>query len=101
MSDILAAMVSAGHGHIATVCIGGINASNTASVLSQSASPKKSLDGVAVVSAIVAAADPTAVSRDLLGQVVVARIPEVIKKVANTTPLSHNMTNLVYFLDLI
>lgn len=88
-------MVSAGYGHVSTVCIGGVNASNTASVLAESASPKKSLDGVAVVSAIVAADDPSAVSRDLLGQVVVGRIPGVIKKVAETTPLSHNMTNLV------
>lgn len=88
-------MVAAGYGHVRTVCIGGLNASNTAAVLAQSASPKKSLDGVAVVSAIVAADDPAAVSRDLLGQVIAARIPDVIKKVAETTPLSHNMTNLV------
>jgi thiamine-phosphate diphosphorylase/hydroxyethylthiazole kinase len=88
-------MVAAGYGHVPTVCIGGVNASNTAAVLAEAASPEKSLDGVAVVSAIVAADDPAAVSRDLSGQVVVARIPEVIKKVADTTPLSHNMTNLV------
>lgn len=88
-------MVKAGHGSVPTVCIGGVHNSNTASVLAQSASPRKSLDGVAVVSAIVAAIDPAAVARDLLGQVTVARIPNVIKKVADTTPLSHNMTNLV------
>ncbi|KAL2213424.1 Hydroxyethylthiazole kinase [Sarocladium strictum] len=93
--DILSEMVAAGYGHVPTVCIGGVNASNTAAVLAEAASPEKSLDGVAVVSAIVAADDPAAVSRDLSGQVVVARIPEVIKKVADTTPLSHNMTNLV------
>lgn len=94
-------MVKAGHGSLPTVCIGGVNATNTALVLAQSASPHKNLDGVAVVSAIVAAADPAAVARDLLGKVTVARIPNVIKKVAETTPLSHNMTNLVGFYRIV
>lgn len=78
-----------------TVCIGGINADNIIPVLSQCRSPSKSLDGVAIVSAIMAASDPAAVSRDLVGKVAVAMIPQVLRRVAETTPLTHNMTNLV------
>jgi thiamine-phosphate diphosphorylase/hydroxyethylthiazole kinase len=89
-------MHDAGHGSVPTVCIGGINTENTAAVLAQSsAAPKKSLDGVAVVSAIVAAEDPAAAARDISGKVAVAGIPLAIDAVARTTPLSHNMTNLV------
>jgi thiamine-phosphate diphosphorylase / hydroxyethylthiazole kinase len=78
-----------------------VNASNTRTVLAQSsAGPRKSLDGVAVVSALVAAPDPAAVARDLLAQVVAAKVPDVISAVAKTTPLSHNMTNLVSALRL-
>lgn len=53
------------------VCIGGINASNTSRVMWQSKLPSKSLDGVAVVSAIMGAADPEASAREL-GQLVKA-----------------------------
>ncbi|KAF5026063.1 hypothetical protein F66182_1855 [Fusarium sp. NRRL 66182] len=93
--EILSALHSTGHGSVPTVCIGGINASNTAPVLAAAGSPVKALDGVAVVSALIAASDPAAVARDLLGKVIVAKIPEVIRAVAEKTPLSHNMTNLV------
>lgn len=94
--EILSSLVDAGYAAIPVVCIGGINASNTTSVLSQSVAPgKKALDGVAVVSALVAAADPAAASRDLLGQVIRSKVPEVIQAVASKTPISHNMTNLV------
>ncbi|KAK0765550.1 hypothetical protein N5P37_001485 [Trichoderma harzianum] len=94
--SILLGLSSAGHSSIPTVCIGGINGSNATSVLAESsAAPAKSLDGIAVVSAIVAAADPAAAARDLLGKVVAGRVPDVIKAVAASTPLSHNMTNLV------
>jgi thiamine-phosphate diphosphorylase/hydroxyethylthiazole kinase len=93
---ILLGLSAAGHTSIPTVCIGGINGSNATSVLIESsAAPAKSLDGIAVVSALVAAADPAAAARDLLGKVAAGRIPDVIKTVAATTPLSHNMTNLV------
>ena len=89
-------MHNAGHGAVPTVCIGGINTENTAAVLAQSsAAPEKSLDGVAVVSAIVAAEDPAAAARDIAGKVAVAGIPLAIDAVARKTPLSHNMTNLV------
>ncbi|KAI1755522.1 Hydroxyethylthiazole kinase family-domain-containing protein [Xylaria castorea] len=102
---------------VKTVCIGGINASNTSRVVWQSRVPGKGLDGVAVVSAIMAAADPEASAREL-GQLVkappafaegvvteglqsrppeelVKLAPQVIQAVAQRKPLSHNMTNLV------
>lgn len=94
--EILSALASAGHGAIPTVCIGGVNGSNAGSVLTAARSPTKALDGVAVVSAIIAAPDPAAASRDLLSQVITAKIPEVVGAVASSTPLTHNMTNLVH-----
>ncbi|KAL7626842.1 thiamine biosynthetic bifunctional enzyme [Parahypoxylon ruwenzoriense] len=51
---------------VKTVCIGGINASNVSRVVWQSTVKGKSLDGVAVVSAIMAAQDPEAASEELL-----------------------------------
>ncbi|KAH0596205.1 hypothetical protein MHUMG1_06066 [Metarhizium humberi] len=95
VADILAALDAAGHSSIPAVCIGGVNASNATAVLEGSASPHKALNGLAVVSAIIAAADPAAASRDLLGKVITAKIPGVVAAVARKTPLSHNMTNLV------
>ncbi|KAM3512328.1 hypothetical protein MY11210_004041 [Beauveria gryllotalpidicola] len=93
---ILKAMVEAGHGAVPTVCIGGINNDNAAKVLAQSsAAPAKSVDGVAVVSAIIAAEDPAEAARLLAGHLAVAAIPLVVGAVGRTTPLSHNMTNLV------
>ncbi|KAI0128705.1 Hydroxyethylthiazole kinase family-domain-containing protein [Xylariales sp. AK1849] len=102
---------------IQSVCIGGINASNISRVMWQSAAKTKSLDGVAVVSAIMAAADPEATSRGLLRLIktppafakftvthkleersadeLLGIIPEIIKAVDKQKPLSHNMTNLV------
>ncbi|KAK5664180.1 hypothetical protein OQA88_396 [Cercophora sp. LCS_1] len=115
VSAILDAMATAGHA-IPTVCIGGINQSNTQQVLQQSASPSKSLDGVAVVSAIVGASQPQQAAkslRDLVNSVVapahgirnghdldiLASIntwgPEVIQTIRAQKPISHNMTNLV------
>ncbi|KAF5130103.1 putative thiamine biosynthetic bifunctional enzyme [Metarhizium anisopliae] len=95
VADILAALDAAGHSSIPAVCIGGVNASNASAVLAGSASPHKALDGLAVVSAIIAAADPAAASRDLLAKVITAKIPDVVAAVGRKTPLSHNMTNLV------
>ncbi|KAF2215227.1 hypothetical protein CERZMDRAFT_65548 [Cercospora zeae-maydis SCOH1-5] len=99
---------------VKTVCIGGINASNVQRVLYQTASAHKQLDGVAVVSAIVAADDarnaaahlqdlirkppPFAPSRSkpsLSRQDIVAKAPELIRRMAGKKPLCHNMTNLV------
>ncbi|KAG5963332.1 hypothetical protein E4U58_003599 [Claviceps cyperi] len=92
---ILNALYEAGYSSTPTVCIGGVNATNASTILSQSASPHKSVDGIAVVSAIVAAEDPAAVSRDLMGKVVCAKIADAVAAVGRKTPLSHNMTNLV------
>lgn len=103
------------HGHdVKTVCIGGINASNAQRVLLQSASPQKKLDGIAVVSAIVAADDaraaasilrnlistpapfaPPSTRSQLSRDEIVRRAPEIIKAMASKKPLCHNMTNLV------
>ncbi|KAI1742310.1 Hydroxyethylthiazole kinase family-domain-containing protein [Xylaria scruposa] len=102
---------------VRTVCIGGINASNTSRVVWQSRVSGKGLDGVAVVSAIMAAADPEASARELSRLVkappafargivteglqgrspaeLVKLAPQVIKAVGLRKPLSHNMTNLV------
>lgn len=93
--SILTYLVAEGHGDIPTVCIGGVNVSNTQQVLVQSSSPQKSLDGVAVVSAIIAASDPAKAARELCGWVVAANVPRVVRAVALKAPLSHNMTNLV------
>ncbi|CZT14876.1 probable hydroxyethylthiazole kinase [Ramularia collo-cygni] len=99
---------------VKTVCIGGVNASNTQRVLYQTASPHKKLDGVAVVSAIIAAEDPRAASRQLAELIkqpppfatstakpklsresIINQAPEIIKRMAGKKPLCHNMTNLV------
>ncbi|RYP03479.1 hypothetical protein DL764_005120 [Monosporascus ibericus] len=103
---------------VKTVCIGGINASNASRVAWQSSNPAPhhSLDGIAVVSAIMGAADPAGASRELLRLLrtpppfappsprhtitttpdeLLGRVPDLVRAVAARTPLSHNMTNLV------
>jgi thiamine-phosphate diphosphorylase / hydroxyethylthiazole kinase len=103
--------------HVRTVSIGGINASTVQRVLYQSSDPKKKLDGVAIVSAIIAAKDPRQAAEELL-KLVKSPLPfaaaslantqkatdvktfleqasKVVKEVSINTPLSHNMTNLV------
>ncbi|OLN94045.1 putative thiamine biosynthetic bifunctional enzyme [Colletotrichum chlorophyti] len=116
LREILSSIYSAGHSPaVKTVCIGGLNASNIQRVLYQSKPASgPSLDGVALVSAIIAAPDPGAESRRLRDLVtssatyqktppfgtssvsdVLARVPDVIRAVASGSPLSHNMTNLV------
>jgi thiamine-phosphate diphosphorylase / hydroxyethylthiazole kinase len=97
------------YAHVRTVCIGGVNESNVQRVLFQSAAPTKSLDGVAIVSAIMAADDAEEAARSLLGLVKspppfgssteakldVGLVATIIKAVHDANPLSHNMTNLV------
>ncbi|KAI1396173.1 TMP-TENI-domain-containing protein [Hypoxylon fuscum] len=102
---------------VKTVCIGGINASNVSRVVWQSNGKGKSLDGVAVVSAIMASKDPEKTSRQMLQLVkspppfakvgmtshqktrspqdLLCVAPDFIKVVHSKKPLSHNMTNLV------
>lgn len=110
-----------GHGAVPVVCIGGLNASNIFSVMFRGSPKVNPVDGVAIVSAIMAAEDPQAVSRHLLDLVVKSDklnrspllrsgqsgintkvdildlVPRVIKTVHETKPLTHNMTNLVTF----
>ncbi|KAL2156120.1 hypothetical protein VTH82DRAFT_865 [Thermothelomyces myriococcoides] len=114
--EILRRIAEAGY-KTPAVCIGGINASNIQRVFYQCSPPNNALDGVAVVSAIMAAADPEAATKNLAalsrdppaftlntsrglpadadGKAVIAQVAPVIQKVHETTPLSHNMTNLV------
>lgn len=108
-----------GHGAVPVVCIGGLNASNVFQVMFRGSPKANPVDGVAVVSAIMAAEDPEAASRHLLDLVVSSDklnrspilrsgqssietkegildlVPQVIKTVHETKPLTHNMTNLV------
>lgn len=112
--QILAALADQGLGHVKTVCIGGINHSNAQRVLYQTSSPRKTLDGVAVVSAIMAAPDPKDAASSLVQLIatpssfatsashtqlswtgVVTKVPEIIKRLTDKKPLCHNMTNLV------
>ncbi|KAI2472058.1 TMP-TENI-domain-containing protein [Annulohypoxylon bovei var. microspora] len=104
---------------VKTVCIGGMNESNVARVVWQSTANGKSLDGVAIVSAIMAAEDPGKAANSLYHmanrtvvppfanalatpaqqkrspQELLALVPYIIKVVDIKKPLSHNMTNLV------
>lgn len=92
-----------------------MNASTMQRVLYQASDSKKKLDGVAIVSAIIAAEDPKKASEELLALIrspppfvalassqkevdvneLIQQVPDVIKTVGEKTPLSHNMTNLV------
>lgn len=112
--QILSRLAEKGHEKLRTVCIGGINATNAQRVLYQIATPAKELDGIAVVSALVAAPDAkkaaenlstligtpapfvsTTVVQDLTVEDVVSKVPGIIKRMATKKPLCHNMTNLV------
>ncbi|KAH8894863.1 HK-domain-containing protein [Thozetella sp. PMI_491] len=112
LHGILGAIADAGY-QTPAVCIGGIGEANLQYTVFQSGSIKKSLNGVAVVSAIMAAANPRAAAQRLLGLLrplppfqdvatkhrdtteVLALVPELIRTVHENKPLSHNMTNLV------
>jgi thiamine-phosphate diphosphorylase/hydroxyethylthiazole kinase len=102
---------------ISTVAIGGINSSNVQRVIYQSKASFKALDGVAVVSAIVAAPDAERAAKELKGlirqppafaitnvqngkkvkncQALIQSVPAIVKMLGQTRPLCHNMTNLV------
>lgn len=114
--EILRAISDEGS-NVRTVTIGGINTTNVQRVLYQSSCPTKQLDGVAVVSAIIAAKDPKSTAEEILSLVkspppfaaaslansrkkqdassLISQIPGVIRAVGEKNPLSHNMTNLV------
>ena len=113
--EILKVIATQGH-DVRTVCIGGINASTVQRVLYQASDFSKKLDGVAIVSAIIAASDPKKAAEELSQLVksppafaepsanaqkqqdvaaLIEAVPQIVKAVGETTPLSHNMTNLV------
>lgn len=114
VQHLLETMHNKGFGHVQTVAIGGINANNIQRVFFRCSLPsKKLLDGVAIVSAIMAAPDPREATSNLLRLAkeppvalsnvvqakepdeIIALVPGIIKAVHGSTPLSHNMTNLV------
>lgn len=98
-----------------TVAIGGINHSNVQRVIYQSESLKKALDGVAIVSAIMAADDPKAAAEDLVkliknppkfaltrpvpraneADALLQEVPAIVRKMVEVHPLVHNMINFV------
>ncbi|KAL9630227.1 MAG: hypothetical protein Q9164_006527 [Protoblastenia rupestris] len=99
---------------IPTVAIGGLKASNIQRIMFQSRSSTKGLDGVAVVSAIMAAHDPRAAASKLREAIdnlpttmspkaienmsiegLLDQIPSIVKTLGQQSPLCHNMTNLV------
>jgi thiamine-phosphate diphosphorylase / hydroxyethylthiazole kinase len=108
-----------GDARLPSVAIGGINASNVQSVLHQTrAGSIKCLDGVAVVSAIVAAKNPRKAACELKNLIegveskiypalpptavyvrdpikLIESVPEIVRKHSEANPLCHNMTNLV------
>ena len=99
---------------IPTVAIGGLNLSNVQRVMFQSKAPKKGLDGVAVVSAIMAAENPTSAAAGLRQAIdtvpqtsspgakenhslpiLLRKIPHIVAALGLMKPLCLNMTNLV------
>lgn len=108
-----------GDSKLPSVGIGGIKASNVQRVLHQTTvSPTQSLEGVAVVSAIMAAEDPQKEANKLKGLIqsvgtklyaavppnaevikdaaaLIRQVPAVVRQHGETNPLCHNMTNLV------
>ena len=99
---------------IPTVAIGGLNASNAQRVMFQSKSSAKGLDGLAIVSAIMAASEPRSAASQLrqaidnvpttmspkgplhtTTETLLSQIPNIVKSLGQKAPLCHNMTNLV------
>lgn len=115
----LEVLASKGFGAVPVVCIGGLNASNIFQVMFRGSPRENPVNGVAVVSAIMAAEDPETASQHLRDLVVTSdklnrsaglrsgrskietrkdileSVPQVIQAVHQAKPLSHNMTNLV------
>lgn len=101
--------------NVGTVAIGGISINNAQRVIYQSQSLTKGLDGVAIVSAIMAAEDPqkaaTALAKAISKNPQFATVPQnprddelkylldnainVVRRVATQGPLCHSMINYV------
>lgn len=118
LQEILGACSTGTEKSVPCVAIGSINASNVQRVLHQSAHGSNRLNGVAVVSAIMASTDPQASARSLLDLIktapekyyaavppgtahvtelpsLVAQVPSIIKAHVSSSVLCHNMTNTV------
>jgi thiamine-phosphate diphosphorylase / hydroxyethylthiazole kinase len=113
VQEILSALALS-YSSLPTVCIGGINTLNAQRIFYQCHAPSKRLDGIAVVSAIVAAKDPAEAASNLKALVtnpppfgsaeqprpvsadeLINLVPAIVKNVSDKNPLCHNMTNLV------
>ncbi|KAJ3362676.1 hypothetical protein GGF32_005698 [Allomyces javanicus] len=100
------------------VTIGGLNAENIGAVMAETANPRKQLDGVAVVSAIMAQPDARAATAELVDIVKAGKLVPSAQYVANAddalvqaaahllaklrsgqTPLVHHLTNFVVMND--
>ncbi|OAP54778.1 hydroxyethylthiazole kinase [Fonsecaea erecta] len=119
LQQILATCDTGSKKSIPCVAIGSINASNVQRVLHQSASGSNRLNGVAVVSAIMASTDPRTSASILLGSItsapakfytavpphrlpvttdlktLIAQVPDIIKAHTTSGVICHNMTNTV------
>lgn len=98
--------------YIPAVAIGSVNLATARNVMHLSAVPGRSLDGIAVVSAIIASADPESTSREMLNMVkeapywmsvindrtpsaILNDIPALLAKVQEEGPLVHQLINRV------
>ncbi|KAK5050542.1 hypothetical protein LTR84_003823 [Exophiala bonariae] len=118
LQEILGTTETGTEKSIPCVAIGSINATNVQRVLHQSAHGTNRLNGVAIVSAIMASVDPQASAKELLALIratpekfyaavppgvtandglseLLSRIPDILKTHVTSSPLSHNMTNTV------
>ncbi|CAO3646165.1 unnamed protein product [Cunninghamella blakesleeana] len=103
-------------GEIKTVAIGGINLSNAEDLLVKSATHTAGLDGLAIVSAIIASSDPKSTcesfssiirkSYEKIGAAVqssetyfLESLPEAIERIRKKTPMVHHITNNVVIND--
>lgn len=100
---------------VGTVAIGGISLPNVQRVLYQSQASGKRLDGVAIVSAIMAADYPRAAAAEFAKRIrapapfatipkapraneatsLLQEVPQVVQKMVQAHPLVHNMINYV------
>ncbi|KIV92097.1 hydroxyethylthiazole kinase [Exophiala mesophila] len=118
LQEILGSTSTGTEKSIPCVAIGSINSRNVQRVLHQSAHGTNRLNGVAVVSAIMASSDPRESAKQLVDLIkstpqkfyasvsptsstrtniseIVAEIPDIIKTHVTSSTLTHNMTNTV------
>ncbi|KAI0462372.1 hypothetical protein LJB42_003863 [Komagataella kurtzmanii] len=109
--EILTVLLNEGGADIKTCAIGGVNQTNVQKVLYQGSIPGKKLDGVAIVSCIMAQEDAAEATRVLVEKFhshapwlsddhradndFFNNVTEKAKKVADTNPMIHHITNAV------